>query len=54
MFNCDECGMKLRVTPRKQKREVYIPVERQPYYTATEIRMMVQCKTTVPTQEKRY
>lgn len=56
MFRCDEptCRGKLRITPRKQKREIYVPVTEDRYlHTATEIRNMVQCKTTYPREEKR-
>jgi hypothetical protein len=47
------CGMRLRIVPRKQKR-IYIQRDREPHYTPTQIRMMVQCKTSNPVQEKIY
>jgi len=58
-FRCDECGMKIRVVPRKQKRKKYVPVP--PEETALQLKLSrelreirVQCKSSNPFKEVRY
>ena len=61
VFNCPECGMKVRIVPRKQKRTAYIPVPENERYINTKkdiqqtfMTVKVQCKTTNPYKEHRY